>query len=126
MAKITVEELWDIIRGLENSYRYFSDILGALMQELPRGKDYPIEVSDDIIETLKGGWPRFCLPPLCRKALPDVVFDIKETGGKGGAAGEAVDALVKQLAEPPGKIRELDFYASEVPGTRWPDKSAYK
>ncbi len=130
---ISLEELWLKCRGVENSFRYYSDVIAAVGKDLKsRGLlSSGIPVSDPAVqaalelafptgddEPLPKVPPIRC-PPWCRVVAGDAIEGLGRVGRIADAVTKVGSALMVIRAHSPGGGEALHVYVSELPGTHW-------
>src|SRR5207245_1538302 len=64
--QITIRELWTQMRGIENAFRFYSDVLNGVAYSSPRSYDSTISVDDQTYTTLTSAYEQDCVnPPWC-------------------------------------------------------------
>jgi hypothetical protein len=123
---ITLEELWTKCRGLENSFRYYADIIAALggdayeeglaelrfdvPQELQKAMSQDFPVADD-----NGTIPTHC-PPWCRVTPIKLMKGLDTVGDIAMAVTKLTSIIVFRRV---GDEDKFEPYVSERPGTSW-------
>ena len=120
--KISVRELWLQMRGIENAFRAYSDILNGLAEIAPSKYELHVDLEDAVWTVLNGPFVRDCNdPPWCKTIPAKVAANFSKLQERVGAVSEALGAVVAKT----DKDREFEFYVSEVPGTSWSGQSSH-
>ena len=114
MASYNIFDLWRTLRGLENSYRYYADVIAGIAQQHPQGENLDFEVRKLPVP----GWRNLCLPPMCHRSLIDILEELGFMAGKADDVKEVFADLVQNLKEGSPSMTDVEFFASELPGTR--------
>ncbi len=114
MATYNIVDLWRTLRGLENSYRYYGDVIAGIIQHHPQGENLDFEVRKLPVP----GWMNLCLPPMCRRLMLEISDELGFMAGKAQDVKEVVDDLIRKLNADSPPMTEVEFFASELPGTR--------
>ena len=114
MATYNIVDLWRTLRGLENSYRYYGDVIAGIIQNHPQGENLNFEVRKLPVP----GWVNLCLPPMCHRSLIEILQELGLMADKAHDVKEVFDDLVRNLREGSPSMTEVEFFASELPGTR--------
>lgn len=114
MATCNIVDLWRALRGLENSYRYYSDVIAGVIQNHPEGENLEFAVR----RFPAPGWMDLCLPPMCRRVMADIAVELDFMAGKAKAIKGLVDDLNIKLMSDSPPMPEVPFFATELPGTR--------
>ena len=125
---VTIEELWLKIRGLENAFRYYADVVAAMAKD-PAYKDMlreRIEIHSQVAQQAMAETfphedepirkpPPPC-PPWCSLTRKEFLDGLQRVA----AISSAVTGVLSNIAlERGGKDVPIDIYVSELPGTHW-------
>jgi hypothetical protein len=114
MATYNVVDLWRTLRGLENSYRYYADVIAGIIQHHPLGENLTFEAR----KSPARGWMNLCLPPMCVRSIEEISEELDFMAGKAKAVKELVTDLSQKLKTDNPPITQVQFFATELPGTR--------
>ena len=121
---ISLEELWQTCRGSENTFRYVSDQIGALVVALPEHRGYRIEgLAAGVavaVNPLSDSGPRMPPPPPCPPACytlsaADLADLMDGMAAKAAALAQVARRLGEQLERTGIKV-PATVYASTLPG----------
>jgi hypothetical protein len=120
--QMTATDVWKQCRGIENSYRYFSDILIGVMELLPeKGQEELVGLDSKLALHFDGEWPNLCRPPRCRKAREEILAQMREIGERAHHLAALTEVLMTHL---PANVDKIEFHPSEIPGTWWPPRKS--
>ncbi|GEM_PF-3902399 len=121
MAKISLNELWQLFRGMENASRYYADIISSAMSEFPDNEAHRIDIGDVSLEGLHNWGGGRCIPPWCIKGMEDLDAEMREFARKASALAGIMKTLTGELLNLRPPVNNLKHYASEKPGVHWPE-----
>jgi len=114
MAAYNAVDLWRALRGLENSFRYYSDVIAGIIQNHPDGENLTFEAR----KAPAKGWMDLCLPPMCVRSIDEISDELDFMADKAKAVRELVADLSQKLKTDTPPTTEAQFFATELPGTR--------
>ncbi len=128
---IMLDELWLKCRGVENAFRYYSDVLAAVGHDLksrgllpsgipvtdPAARD-GIQLTFPSVEHSVG--PEEC-PPWCHISSPLTIEGLGTLSRIADAVTKVGVTLMEIRAQATGGGEHLKVYITEIPGTHWDD-----